>query len=164
MDFVTTKVNMETGRTRRGPPLRTWPGAGIERGPCHLSGTDAPALRSESPERYECYIFDLEILFSKDGAWEDECAGVSVFGYQLYACSKLDMYMWTVGIKETCKPTFMRLHKPRPACVQPCLFFFSFSFFFYPIMLTLLYSYLHSDKGREWTDNNPSSLFFIFVT
>lgn len=50
---VMTRRSSETGRTGRGPPVRTQPRAGNERDPCHASGTDAPALRSESPGRYE---------------------------------------------------------------------------------------------------------------
>lgn len=48
-----TRRSSETGRTGRGPPVRTQPRAGNERDPCHASGTDAPALRSESPGRYD---------------------------------------------------------------------------------------------------------------
>lgn len=52
-DGVRTGQSIETGRTGRGPPLRTQPGAGNERDPFLMSGTDAPAPRSENPGRYE---------------------------------------------------------------------------------------------------------------
>lgn len=42
-----------TGRTRRCLLPRTKPGAEIESGPCHTSGTDVPAQTSESLGRYE---------------------------------------------------------------------------------------------------------------
>lgn len=69
-DGVRTGRSTKTGRTGRGPPPRTQPGAGNERDPCRTSGTDAPAPRSESPGRYEqggdaSKVFDLDILFSK---------------------------------------------------------------------------------------------------
>lgn len=52
-DGETTRRSVETGRTKSGPFLQTWPGAGNERDPCRTSETGGPAPRSESPGRYE---------------------------------------------------------------------------------------------------------------
>lgn len=48
-----TGLTTESGRTGRHLLPRTKPGAEIESGPCHMSGTDAPAQTSESLGRYE---------------------------------------------------------------------------------------------------------------
>ena len=48
------------------------------------------------------------MLFSKIGAWEDECAGVTVFGYQLCMhVQKLDMYMLDGGDQGNMKTNFL---------------------------------------------------------
>lgn len=67
---VKTKWSMEPGRRGGGPPLLTCPEAGRGRDPCRTSGTGAPAPRSASRERYECYMEDLSDIHLKKGACE----------------------------------------------------------------------------------------------
>lgn len=52
-DGVKTGQSAGTGRTGRLHLPWTKQGAGIERDPCPMSEIDAPALRNESPGRYE---------------------------------------------------------------------------------------------------------------
>lgn len=52
-DGVRTRQSAGTGRTGRVPLPWTKQGAGIERDPCPMSEIDAPALRNESPAKYE---------------------------------------------------------------------------------------------------------------
>lgn len=118
-DGATTGRSLETGRTGRSPLPWTEPRAGIERDPCRMSGTDAPALRSESPGRYEqegtppkslIWIYCLV-----KGTWRDVCLLVRVCGSALYvrSCTLAGVdgegTISLVVVKETCKPTFIGL-------------------------------------------------------
>lgn len=98
---ATTGRSTETGRTGRSPPPWTQPGAGNERDPCRTSGTGAPALRSESPGRYEqegtppkCLIW---IYCLVEGAWRDEGVLVRVCVCQLCIFVHVKSGMWILA-------------------------------------------------------------------
>lgn len=93
-DAVRTEQSTETGRTAgRGPPPRTQPEEGNEKDPCHLSGIDVPALRSESLGRYEQEGMSPQSLIwiycLVKGAWREReraAAGVRVRACVGFVC------------------------------------------------------------------------------
>lgn len=156
-ECVTTRGSTETGKRGRGPLPWTEPGAGIERDPCRMSGTDAPALRSESLGRYEqegTPVFDLDILFRKkeDGelyaCWHMcVCRLCMCVHVKNGACTLAEVdgegTISVVAVKETCKPTFIGLHCEASMKWKQISPFFMASCQFYEVILI----YFDRDKG-----------------
>lgn len=156
-DGVKTGQSAGTGRTGRVPLPWTKQGAGIERDPCPMSEIDAPALRNESPGRYEqdgmppkSLIWIYHLI---KRTWRDVCLLVwlCVSALYVHSCTLAGVNgegtISVVAVKKSCKPTFIGLR------CDARMSWNQISHFFYAILFMLcmddVHLYILTPKGQD---------------